>query len=160
MKPLAKCWKHLIAYHFLFIIYIKQSRILSSTGYQTLIPRFFFQTSIITVVGICKPVFWTMTTMTFWRKIMNYYSKTIWIWKIKINLHICLDINIYAYTHIYKITYLRILKAGTYKTNLIHTFIERVCLSYPNLCPHIKQTHRNIYYLHVLKIKKWNFYFR
>ena len=101
-----------------------------------------------------------MTTITFWRKIMNYYSKTIWIWKIKINLHICLDINIYAYTHIYKITYLRILKAGTYKTNLIHTFIERVCLSYPNLWPHIKQTHRNIYYLHVLKIKKWNFYFR
>ena len=136
MKPLAKCWKHLISYHFLFIIYIKQSRILSSTGHQTLIPRFFFQTSIITVVGICKPVFWTMTTMTFWRKIMNYYSKTIWIWKIKINLHIFIDINICIHTHthththiyIYIITYLCILKPGTYKTNLIHAFIERVCL--------------------------------
>ena len=28
------------------------------------------------------------------------------------------------------------------------------------MCSHIKETHRNVYSLHVLKIKKWNFYFR
>ena len=101
IKPLIKCWRHLISYHFLFTVYVKQSRILSSTGYQTLIPWFFFQTSIIATVGICKPVFWAMTTMIFWGKIMNYYSKTVWIWKIKINLHICVEVDICMHTHIY-----------------------------------------------------------
>ena len=101
IKPLIKCWKHLISYHFLFTIYVKQSRILSSAGHQTPIQCFFFQTKRIAIVGICKPLLWTTITMKFWRKIMNYYSKAIWIWKIKINLRICIDVNICMHTHIY-----------------------------------------------------------
>ena len=68
--------KTLKSYHFLFIIYVQQGRVLRSTGCQTLVPWFSFSANVIAIVGICKPSFCTMATVMSWRKIMTYYPKS------------------------------------------------------------------------------------